>query len=163
VITIKSGDKYNAAKLAERLRDNALFTAFAPADKPRIALALVVENAGKGGLEAAPIARKAIDYYLLGKRPAEKDSTKVAREDAVAVVPVEGELLEQQAAAAEQERQNAQAAATGVVPAAAPAAVPAPATARNSKETGMRYYRSRILTWLAALPCWRWPDVLRRR
>eukprot|EP01030_Chromulinospumella_sphaerica_P015778 gene15778-15595_t len=101
VITIKSGDKYNAAKLAERLRDNALFTAFAPADKPRIALALVVENAGKGGLEAAPIARKAIDYYLLGKRPAEKDTTKVAREDAVAVVPVEGELLEQQAAAAE--------------------------------------------------------------
>jgi len=63
VITIKSGDKYNAARLAERLRDNALFTAFAPADKPRIALALVVENAGKGGLEAAPIARKAIDYY----------------------------------------------------------------------------------------------------
>ncbi|WP_374358785.1 penicillin-binding protein 2 [Pseudoduganella danionis] len=133
VITIKSGDKYNAAKLAERLRDNALFTAFAPADKPRIALALVVENAGKGGLEAAPIARKAIDYYLLGKRPAEKDSTKVAREDAVAVVPVEGELLEQQAAAAEQERQNAQAAATGVVPAAAPAAVPAPATARKKQ------------------------------
>jgi len=115
VITIKSGDKYNAARLAERLRDNALFTAFAPADKPRIALALVVENAGKGGLEAAPIARKAIDYYLLGKRPAEKDSTKVAREDAVAVVPVEGELLEQQAAEVEQERK------ASLTPAAAPA------------------------------------------
>jgi penicillin-binding protein 2 len=49
VITIKKGEKYNAARLAERLRDNALFTAFAPVDKPRIVLAMVVENAGKGG------------------------------------------------------------------------------------------------------------------
>jgi penicillin-binding protein 2 len=127
VITIKSGDKYNAARLAERLRDNALFTAFAPAEKPRIALALVVENAGKGGLEAAPIARKALDYYLLGKRPAEKDTTRVAKEDALATLPVEGELLEQQAAAAELERQGVPAAA--VAPAAAAPAAPAKAPA----------------------------------
>jgi penicillin-binding protein 2 len=98
VITIKKGEKYNAARLAERLRDNALFTAFAPADRPRIAIALVVENAGKGGAEAAPIARKALDYYLLGKRPAGKDTTKVEKEDAVAVLPVEGQTLEEQAA-----------------------------------------------------------------
>ncbi|RFP10625.1 MULTISPECIES: penicillin-binding protein 2 [unclassified Duganella] len=101
VITIRSGEKYNAARLAERLRDNALFTAFAPADKPRIVLALVVENAGKGGAEAAPIARKALDYYLLGKRPAGKDTTKVPKEDAETVLPVEGQTLEEQAAAAE--------------------------------------------------------------
>jgi penicillin-binding protein 2 len=81
VITIKKGEKYNAARLAERLRDNALFTAFAPADKPRIVLAMVVENAGHGGEAAAPIARKALDYYLLGKRPAEKDKNKVENED----------------------------------------------------------------------------------
>jgi penicillin-binding protein 2 len=81
VITIKKGEKYNAAKLAERLRDNALFTAFAPVDKPRIVLAMVVENAGKGGEVAAPIARKALDYYLLGKRPAEKDKSKVEKEN----------------------------------------------------------------------------------
>jgi len=132
VITIKSGDKYNAARLAERLRDNALFTAFAPAEKPRIALALVVENAGKGGLEAAPIARKALDYYLLGKRPAEKDTTRVAKEDALATLPVEGELLEQQAAAAELERQGVPAAAVApaaVAPAAAAPAAPAKAPA----------------------------------
>jgi len=104
VITIKKGEKYNAATLAERLRDNALFTAFAPVDKPRIVLAMVVENAGKGGANAAPIARKALDYYLLGKRPAEKDTTKVEKEDAVAVLPVEGPTLEEQAAAAELER-----------------------------------------------------------
>ncbi|NYE63821.1 penicillin-binding protein 2 [Duganella sp. 1224] len=81
VITIKKGEKYNAARLAERLRDNALFTAFAPVDKPRIVLAMVVENAGHGGEAAAPIARKALDYYLLGKRPAEKDKNKVEQEN----------------------------------------------------------------------------------
>lgn len=64
------GQKYNAHAIDERHRDNALYTAFAPADKPRIAIALVVENAGFGAAAAAPIARKALDYYLLGKRPA---------------------------------------------------------------------------------------------
>jgi len=104
VITIRKGEKYNAARLAERLRDNALFTAFAPADKPRIAIAIVVENAGKGGEHAAPIVRKALDYYLLGKRPATKDTTKVEKEDAETVLPVEGQTLEEQAAAIELER-----------------------------------------------------------
>jgi penicillin-binding protein 2 len=69
VIGLK-GQKYNAKAIDERHRDNALYTAFAPADKPTIALALVVENAGFGAGSAAPIARKALDYYLLGKRPA---------------------------------------------------------------------------------------------
>ncbi|MEH6436283.1 penicillin-binding protein 2 [Massilia sp. DD77] len=69
VIGLK-GQKYNASAIDERHRDNALYVAFAPADQPRIALALVVENAGFGAASAAPIARKALDYYLLGKRPA---------------------------------------------------------------------------------------------
>ncbi|MFM7226709.1 MAG: penicillin-binding protein 2 [Betaproteobacteria bacterium] len=63
--------KYEASKIAERLRDHSLYVAFAPADKPRIALAVIVENAGFGAAAAAPIARLAIDYYLLGKRPDE--------------------------------------------------------------------------------------------
>jgi penicillin-binding protein 2 len=67
------GQKYNAAATPERLRDNALFIAFAPADHPKIALALVVENAGWGASVAAPIARKALDYYLLHKRPGDAD------------------------------------------------------------------------------------------
>lgn len=75
VIGLK-GQKYNASRIAERFRDNALYIAFAPADKPRIALAMVVENAGFGAATAAPIARKAMDYYLLGKRPAIKDQPK---------------------------------------------------------------------------------------
>jgi penicillin-binding protein 2 len=82
------GGKYNAHAIAERLRDNALFTAFAPADKPRIAIAMVVENAGFGATYAAPIVRKALDYYLLGKRQGEKNKTPVPKEDAEPV-PVE--------------------------------------------------------------------------
>ncbi|HEU5434938.1 MAG TPA: penicillin-binding transpeptidase domain-containing protein, partial [Telluria sp.] len=68
VIGLK-GQKYNANAISERHRDNALYTAFAPADKPRIAIAIVVENAGFGAGVAAPIVRKALDFYLLGKRP----------------------------------------------------------------------------------------------
>lgn len=64
------GKKYDANAIDERHRDNALFTAFAPADKPKIAIAMVVENAGFGGVIAAPIARKVLDYAILGKRPA---------------------------------------------------------------------------------------------
>ena len=69
VIGIKQGEKYNANEIAERHRDHAWFIAFAPADKPRIALAVLAENAGHGGTVSAPIARKVIDYYLLGKVP----------------------------------------------------------------------------------------------
>jgi penicillin-binding protein 2 len=79
------GAKYNHNITPERLRDNALFTAFAPADKPKIAIAMVVENAGFGAQYAAPIARKALDYYLLGKRPGDKakpvPSVAVQKED----------------------------------------------------------------------------------
>lgn len=70
-IGMKANEKYNAAKLAEFHRDHSLYIAFAPADQPKIALAVIVENAGFGSAAAAPIARRAIDYYLLGKRPSE--------------------------------------------------------------------------------------------
>jgi penicillin-binding protein 2 len=73
--------KYDASKIAERLRDHSLYIAFAPADKPKIALAVIVENAGFGAAAAAPIARMAMDYYLTGKRPDEpppKPKTKDA-------------------------------------------------------------------------------------
>ena len=67
------GEKYTAHKVDERLRDHAWFIAYAPADKPKIALAVLVENGGFGAQAAAPIARKVLDYYLLGRtraRPA---------------------------------------------------------------------------------------------
>ena len=70
VIAIKAGEKYNEARTAERHRDHALFIAFAPLDAPKIAMAVLVENAGFGATAAAPIARMVLDYYLLGKKPA---------------------------------------------------------------------------------------------
>ncbi len=63
------GEKYIEGHVAERLRDHALFIAFAPADQPKIALAVLVENGGFGAQAAAPIARLVLDYYLLGKLP----------------------------------------------------------------------------------------------
>lgn len=69
VIGMKQGEKYDADKLAERHRDHAWFIAYAPAEQPKIAMAVLVENGGHGGSTAAPIARKVMDYYLLGKVP----------------------------------------------------------------------------------------------
>ena len=60
------GEKYSEHRVDERLRDHAWFMAYAPADHPKIALAVLVENGGFGAQAAAPIARKVIDRYLLG-------------------------------------------------------------------------------------------------
>ncbi|MEJ5210079.1 MAG: penicillin-binding transpeptidase domain-containing protein [Burkholderiales bacterium] len=76
VIGIKQGEKYIESRVAERHRDHALFIAFAPAEDPRIAVAVLVENGGHGGSTAAPIARALFDYYLLGKRPAGAAATE---------------------------------------------------------------------------------------
>jgi penicillin-binding protein 2 len=69
VVGIRQGEKYNASAIDERHRDHALFVAYAPAEAPRIALAVIVENGGHGGSAAGPIARAVMDYYLLGKAP----------------------------------------------------------------------------------------------
>ena len=70
VIGIKQGEKYVESRVQERHRDHALFIAYAPAERPTIAIAVVVENSGFGARAAAPIARQVLDYYLLGKEPA---------------------------------------------------------------------------------------------
>ncbi|WP_153132255.1 penicillin-binding protein 2 [Dechloromonas hortensis] len=64
------GAQYKEGAIKKELRDHALFIAYAPADKPTIALAVLVENGGFGAQSAAPIARMVMDYYLLGKLPA---------------------------------------------------------------------------------------------
>lgn len=69
VFGVKQDEKYDEKKVAEKLRDHALFIAFAPADAPRLAVAVIVENGGHGGSVAAPIARKVFDAYLLGGNP----------------------------------------------------------------------------------------------
>jgi penicillin-binding protein 2 len=65
VFTVARTEKYIASKIDERLRDHSWFIAFAPADAPRIALAVLEENGGAGASAAAPIARKMLDAYLL--------------------------------------------------------------------------------------------------
>ena len=71
------GGRYKASEVRERLRDHSLYIAYAPAEAPKIALAVLVENGGFGASAAAPIARQVLDYYLLGKRagnPAPEDA-----------------------------------------------------------------------------------------
>jgi len=65
VFSIGQNEKYNESKVSERLRDHALFIAFAPVDDPKIAIAVVVENGRHGGSTAGPIARAVFDAYLL--------------------------------------------------------------------------------------------------
>ncbi|CAA0094614.1 Peptidoglycan D,D-transpeptidase MrdA [Zhongshania aliphaticivorans] len=66
VVGIAAGEKYDSEALNARNRDHALFVAFAPADDPKIAVAVVIENGEHGGSVAGPAARKVIDAYLLG-------------------------------------------------------------------------------------------------
>jgi penicillin-binding protein 2 len=75
VVGIRQNEKYNAGNLQAAHRDHALFIAFAPADAPKIAIAVLVENGGHGGVTAAPIARAVMDYYLLGKLPKNMSAT----------------------------------------------------------------------------------------
>ncbi|HEY1610990.1 MAG TPA: penicillin-binding protein 2 [Paraburkholderia sp.] len=72
------GGKYQAHALAERLRDHALFIAFAPADHPQIAVALIVENGGWGAEAAGPIARRVLDYYLIDRLKPGAEQAEVA-------------------------------------------------------------------------------------
>ena len=87
-VGIGQNEKYDASKIAEHLRDHALYITYAPADKPTIALAMVVENAGFGAEHAAPIARRALDYWLLGKYPNAQDMEAVSKGQASAPIGV---------------------------------------------------------------------------
>src|SRR5690606_15471506 len=73
------GAKYKANTVDERLRDHALFMAYAPVENPQIAVALIVENSGWGATVAAPIARKVFDYWLAPKRAGQGSRAKAAK------------------------------------------------------------------------------------
>jgi len=64
VFTLEQDQKYDARKLRKELLDNSLFVGFAPADNPRIAIAVIIENGGSGGRAAAPLAGQVIDAHL---------------------------------------------------------------------------------------------------
>jgi penicillin-binding protein 2 len=86
VIGIKQNEKYVESRVAERFRDHSLFIAFAPAEEPKIALAVIVENGGFGAAAAAPIARQVLAYYLLGKVPAAPALPKDEADDSPVVL-----------------------------------------------------------------------------
>jgi len=75
VIGIKQGASYNEKNVAKKFRDHALFISFAPADDPKIAVAVIAENGGGGSRTAAPIARKVMDFYLIGPPPPPEEDT----------------------------------------------------------------------------------------
>ena len=79
VVGIAQDEEYDEEKLAERNRDHALFVGFAPYDNPKIAVAVIVENAGGGSTNAAPVVRKIFDAYL----------------KSVGYIDAKGQLLEQ--------------------------------------------------------------------
>jgi penicillin-binding protein 2 len=93
VIGIKQNEKYNESAINERHLDHALFIAYAPAEDPTIAMAVIVENGRHGGSTAGPIARKVMDYYLLGKVPvseaAKDNQTSTGNTAATTPVPEE--------------------------------------------------------------------------
>ncbi len=67
VFSIAQDEIYDAEKIEKKLRDHALFISFAPANNPKIAVAVIVENGGSGSSVAAPIAKRIMDLYLLGQ------------------------------------------------------------------------------------------------
>jgi penicillin-binding protein 2 len=83
-VGIGKDQKYDARKMEEHQRDHALYITYAPADDPQIAIAMVVENAGFGAEHAAPIARRVLDYWLMGQFPNEEDMAAVSKGQAAA-------------------------------------------------------------------------------
>ncbi|ODS12135.1 penicillin-binding protein 2 [Vibrio scophthalmi] len=72
VFGLGEDEEYNADELAEHLRDHALFTGFAPVEDPKVVVSIVLENAGGGSTNGAPVARKIFDHELLKKDEVEK-------------------------------------------------------------------------------------------
>lgn len=81
VFSLGKDQRYNADELAERLRDHALFVAFAPLEDPRIAVSVIVENAGGGSTHAAHLARAMTDAWLLGKEELDVEELREVLQD----------------------------------------------------------------------------------
>ncbi|MCK6426247.1 MAG: penicillin-binding protein 2 [Burkholderiaceae bacterium] len=123
--SIGQNEKYNASRLAEYLRDHSLYTAFAPLDEPRVALAVIVENAGFGAEAAAPIARRVLDYLIAGLYPSEEDIALVRKGQAAAPVGTPRQVSEVPLPPVRQAGREADAAA-------APASAALPAVAASA-------------------------------
>ena len=81
VFSVAQNKTYNASRLSKKLHDHALFVAFAPPENPKIALAVIVENAGGGSKVAAPLARELLDTYFLKPKPKEEEAKDAKGKD----------------------------------------------------------------------------------
>ena len=91
VFSLKENEKYNAAGLKKELHDHAWFTAYAPYENPRLVVTVILENAGGGSSNAAPLARKVMDYYLNQRLPqVEKYNANIQQKEDL---PQEGEQI----------------------------------------------------------------------
>ncbi len=81
VKSVAQGQSYSEKTTPERFRDHALFVSLAPVGDPKVAVAVVVENGGHGSSAAAPVARKIMDYVVLGKSSAAPVEVKPGSED----------------------------------------------------------------------------------
>lgn len=83
VYGLKNDEIYNADNIPEHLRDHALFIAYAPFDKPKIVLAIVLENGGGGSTNGGAVAKHILDYYLLGIESTNLENTdsSIRRDD----------------------------------------------------------------------------------
>ena len=151
VFTVKQNEKYNASTIDERMRDHALFVAFAPADDPKVALAMVVENAGFGAQNAAPIARRVFDFVIMGQYPSQEDIEAVQKGQATRPIgksrpvasvpwpPKAAELaVEEPVTAASAAEKAASAAAKAASAAGKPASAAAPVVAQKPAASGAR-------------------------
>ncbi len=151
VFTVKQNEKYNASTIDERMRDHALFVAFAPADDPKVALAMVVENAGFGAQNAAPIARRVFDFVIMGQYPSQEDIEAVQKGQATRPIgksrpvasvpwpPKAAELaVEELVTAASAAEKAASAAAKAASAAGKPASAAAPVVAQKPAASGAR-------------------------
>ena len=138
-VGLRAGEKYKDIKADERKRDHSLYVAFAPADAPTIALAVIVENAGFGSTSAAPIARRVFDYVLMGQYPSEEDialsqigktTAPLGKPRSIAEVPLPG--MPASAPAPSTAESAASAASSAAAPSNKPAQVPASAAARTN-------------------------------
>lgn len=81
VFSLGQDQRYNAEELAERLRDHALFMAFAPIEEPQIAVSVIVENAGGGSTHAAHLARAMTDAWILEDEEPDVEELREAMDD----------------------------------------------------------------------------------
>ncbi len=124
-VGLRKGQRYNASTMSEYQRDHSWYMAAAPIDEPRVALAVIVENAGFGSMAAAPIARRVFDYLLTGVVPSAEDMALVREGKAAAPVGkprpasewlLPGEVPTAQAGASAPASASAAPAASGATP-----------------------------------------------